>query len=506
MAELRRLAASLKRGDAVRWADRAVTRLRFESPAGHTRVRSLPRSVLAQEVPSQDVHALHRHALDQVLEALEPLPVVVSPAVPRRPRQILVRDRDLEGARRALVALGLNWSMRRHGQELVLRPRYAHGGVPYPDQDHPELRLIPARLEGGQLVPNVPHTFMRIEAAEWEAIAALTCARRHDAPAPEPSMPIDAVWTWVDGADPAWLGRRDQALAAGVVGPGRHPTAFDAARFEQSDELRYSLRSAHEYAPWLRMLHVVTDGQVPPWLDVGHPRIHLVDHREILDGSRFNSHAIEAGLHRIPGLADHYLYLNDDVFFGRIAFPGDFFAAPGVSRFFPSDLPIDPGSAGPQDLPIMAAAKNGRDLMARRFGIEVATRIRHTVHPQLRDVAQQIEDENPGLVTATRRAPFRSPSDLSVAASLSHWYAWAQGHAVPTEPNYLYLDIDAPGSPQSMDALLSLRRYDTFCLNQESSGPGSERARRALTAFLRNYFPHPAPWERVAAPNEVATS
>ncbi|HJF48922.1 MAG TPA: stealth conserved region 3 domain-containing protein, partial [Brachybacterium paraconglomeratum] len=341
--------------------------------------------------------------------------------------------------------------------------------------------------------------------------------RRRPAP-PAPDVEIDVVLTWVDGTDAAWRARRDAALRAlgpsagpdGVpsAGPSAappHPSALDESRFVEADELRHSLRSIHRYANWVRRIHLVTDDQVPPWLDVDHPRIHLVSHRELIGGSRFNSHALEASLHRIPGLAEHYLYLNDDVLLGDIAHPGDFFAAPGISRFFPSDLPIDPGPSTAQDRPIMAAAKNGRDLIRERFGLEVRTRMRHTVHPQLRSIAERIEQEHPEQVARTREAAFRSRTDLSLAASLHHWYAHALGRAVPAEPDYLYVDLAAPGAAQTLDALESLRRYDSFCLNQEEESPDAAM-RRELARFLHRYFPHPAPWELPEGPDGPSDS
>ena len=38
-------------------------------------------------------------------------------------------------------------------------------------------------------------------------------------------------------------------------------------------ELRYSLRSVEKYAPWVRNIYIVTNGQIPYWLDLSHPRI-----------------------------------------------------------------------------------------------------------------------------------------------------------------------------------------------------------------------------------------
>ena len=42
-----------------------------------------------------------------------------------------------------------------------------------------------------------------------------------------------------------------------------------------------------------------------------------------------NSHAVEAQLHRIDGLAEHFLYSNDDMFFGRPVEPELFFSPAG---------------------------------------------------------------------------------------------------------------------------------------------------------------------------------
>lgn len=412
----------------------------------------------------------------------------------------MIREQEASAALDALRGLPPHWDVRpaRDGRGVDVRPRFAVAGREVERIADLELRVDVLRYEEGAYLGDALGALGRIDSATWEETArqSLTASHRRPGP-PAPSMPIDVVYTWVDDQDPEWRDRRDTALAARTAARGPaawHPSATAAARFTDSEELRYSLRSLHRCANWVRRIHLVTDGQVPDWLRREDPRIQLVDHRELLGGSRFNSHAIESALHRIPGLAEHYLYLNDDVFFGRIAYPEDFFAAAGVARFFPSDLPIDPGPATSEDPPIMSAAKNGRELLRSRFGIEVRTKMRHTVHPQLRSVAAQIEAENPEAIARTRAALFRSPRDLSVASSLHHWYAHAQGRSVPSTPNYLYLDLSAPHALQALDALESLRRYDTFCLNTEERALTPER-RAELTSFLESYFPDPSPWE-----------
>ena len=75
-------------------------------------------------------------------------------------------------------------------------------------------------------------------------------------------FPIDAVYTWVDGADPEWIESK-RKLEAEFSGNEYHPEANHEARFESKDELKYSLRSVEYFAPWFRRIYIVTSGQVP---------------------------------------------------------------------------------------------------------------------------------------------------------------------------------------------------------------------------------------------------
>ncbi|XP_062515613.1 N-acetylglucosamine-1-phosphotransferase subunits alpha/beta-like [Corticium candelabrum] len=104
---------------------------------------------------------------------------------------------------------------------------------------------------------------------------------------------------------------------------------FSANRFQDNEELRYSLRSVEKFAPWVRHIYLVTNGQIPYWLDLDNPRLTIITHNDIfLNKSHlptFSSPAIESHIHRIPGLSKKVLYLNDDVMFGQPVWPDDFY-------------------------------------------------------------------------------------------------------------------------------------------------------------------------------------
>lgn len=144
--------------------------------------------------------------------------------------------------------------------------------------------------------------------------------------------PIDAVITWVDGADPRHQERLNAYLQ--TLG-GSRPVSADPTRFNNDGELEYCLTSIFRFAPWIRTIHVITDQQVPPLLarlagTAYEDRVKVVDHREIFAGYEhvlptFNSRAIISMLWRVPGLAEQYLYFNDDFVLLQPIQPEDFF-------------------------------------------------------------------------------------------------------------------------------------------------------------------------------------
>jgi hypothetical protein len=145
-------------------------------------------------------------------------------------------------------------------------------------------------------------------------------------------MSIDAVITWVDGADPTHRDKLDAWLAQS----GRkRPPGADRTRFNDAGEIDYCIRSILRFAPWFRRIHIVVDGQTPTILDrlrdsEHAARFNIVDHREIFRGFEqhlptFNSRSIITMLWRIEGLAENFVYFNDDMFLLRDVRPEDFF-------------------------------------------------------------------------------------------------------------------------------------------------------------------------------------
>lgn len=126
---------------------------------------------------------------------------------------------------------------------------------------------------------------------------------------------IDMVYTWVDYND-----LNDLNEIKGV------DLEYKRKRYVQHEELRYSLRSVEKNCPWIRRIYIVVkEGQRPDFL-VFSDKIKLVSHNEIMPPSSlptYNSIAIESCIHKINGLSDFYIYMNDDFFIMKPLYKSD---------------------------------------------------------------------------------------------------------------------------------------------------------------------------------------
>ena len=140
-------------------------------------------------------------------------------------------------------------------------------------------------------------------------------------------MPIDFVIPWVDGNDPEW--RAERSRHAAHCGDSAGDRFNDGEqRYRDWGLLKYWFRGVEAFAPWVNRIHFVTWGHVPDWLNVNHPKLQIVNHRDYIPEKwlpTFSSHVIELNLHRIRGLAEQFVYFNDDTFLTAPTSSDDFF-------------------------------------------------------------------------------------------------------------------------------------------------------------------------------------
>ena len=119
-------------------------------------------------------------------------------------------------------------------------------------------------------------------------------------------FPIDVVITWVDSTDPKWIMRYEQVNNKKHV----HSARWTPKNKKPDEELSFCLWCIKKNMPWVRNVYIVTQNQVPSCVK----NEIIVDHSALGLGYVFNSHAIETSIHNIPGLSEHFVYFNDDVY------------------------------------------------------------------------------------------------------------------------------------------------------------------------------------------------
>ena len=448
---------------------------------------------------------------------LDPHPVVVVPSSRRGdflaalaaapvPDWLSVRDPAERGwhERRGTVAAMTDDLARTRTASLFLEPwpmRGGHGGLLTEGaeigvqlwEESPEGDLLaPSHNRFGDRVPaGTPRTTIVVEGVEVPTLETMALPTVDDV-----RFDVDVVYTWVDGDDEEWLAARDARITA--MGGTPSARAGGASRYRSRDELRYSMRSIHLFAPWVRRIHLVTAGQVPSWLDTSHDRVRVVDHRDILPASAlptFSSHAIETRLHAVPDLAEHFVYVNDDVFLGRPRRKEHFFTPGGQFGAFVADHRAV-GLPGTDDRPYLTAAHNNRRVLAEAFGVTLTHTMMHSPHPQRRTTLEEIAARFPDEVERTTHAPFRSASDLSLLSSFAQSYGLVTGQAFRAGAHHGYVDLGHQQLPVQLRQMLR-RDRDFFCVADNLvSAFDSESADGLLMDFLREYYPIAAPWER----------
>ena len=480
----------------------------------------VPRPVKTRAVEIDDTAspaAVRRRNVDRVVTALDAAGIdwfrvpaksfthtaVAVPAADRaRVEQLLAGDGVLDRPQEGV--LRVSWPVTDSGRRWELGAEYGcdvefwqeRDGALAGPRSNPVADVIPA----GEPVVTAPEPVFSEFASPHDTTAYRTREVFTLAAPDRLSFPIDAVYTWVDGADPVWLERKARALGDNAWVAGVNEQTANHSRFASRDELRYSMRALHCFAPWVRRIFLVTDNQVPAWLDTDHPHVTVVSHREVFGDTgklpTFNSQAIESRLHRIPGLAEHFLYLNDDVFLGRPVAPTMFFTPGGLTRFFPSSAVVDSAPRTPDDPPVNSAGKNNRRLIQEAFGRVLTRKMLHTPHPSRRSVIAEIEQRFAEHVQATAEHQFRHPDDIALLSSLQQYYAYLTGKAAPGAIRYMYADLADPRTPFRLARLLRDRHLDAFCLNDTDSDAAAAGLQAELLAeFLPNFLPFATPFE-----------
>jgi hypothetical protein len=272
---------------------------------------------------------------------------------------------------------------------------------------------------------------------------------------------VDALYRWINPV--AGAKKLIQCL---LVDPNPTVAAMNCVqRYRDNGELRFSLRSICRYAPWIRRIHILGEGDPPEWLRVGG-KISWVDSVALMkrhgQEPQPNSETQKLFIAAVPGLSEKFMIFDDDWFLGDVTSERDFYAD--------GDVPIHPeslylhGSHAPT-----AWTKTLFEIGLRRLPPDFVDSIR-SLGVSRTDPVREI------------RVLLRE-AGLVVTSSHRDAQAWLRDTNV--------------GDFRSVLRTILETRPQTYCLNDDWSADPSEYCRQmtVLQSFFEEMYPEPAPWE-----------
>lgn len=308
---------------------------------------------------------------------------------------------------------------------------------------------------------------------------------------------IDLVYLWVDGTDPQWREKKCHYTKLSYSDVGMN----SEARYADNGELRNSLRSVDIYAPWIRKIYIVTDNQVPYWLDTSNPKIQIVDHKDIMPADilpTFNSRIIEHHLHKIPGLSEYFLYANDDMFFNRPVKASDFFTPEGLpivrfNRRFCRKIWLWflKNVLGKPTNNYNLAIQNSALLVEKKYGRYIGHKTHHNIDAYRKSDYSHTRETFNNEIEATLQNHTRSDNDIQ--RNIYTFVPVVEKKArvkFVTQKQSFRCHIE---KPYYFDRLIKYNPL-LFCLNDCEYA--DENSHVMLKNFLKNKFPQPSQFEK----------
>lgn len=310
-------------------------------------------------------------------------------------------------------------------------------------------------------------------------------------------MEIDLVYLWVNGNDPKWLAKHNAC-----IGKTEEKSAVNCdGRYADNDELKYSLRSIEKYAPWIHRIFIVTDEQTPIWLDTSNPKVRIVDHKEIMPAiclPCFNATVIEHFLWKIPGLSEHFLFANDDMFINKPVSPNTFFAEDGLPiirfnrrPFRKLTLWFKEKVLGKPLNNYLQIIRNAAELVEKKYGTYYGGKTHHNIDAYLKSDCEHVEQVFKAEIEATLANHVRSANDIQ--RNIYAYVALAEKRA---HLHYVTRKTSFRLHIQNESHYAKLERYNPllFCMNDSQYAKDSDRKR--VTAFLNRRFPEKSQFEK----------
>lgn len=239
------------------------------------------------------------------------------------------------------------------------------------------------------------------------------------------NITIDAVILWVDGNDEAHISKMLPYIKDKTIIKNKK----FKTRFEQVNEIQYTIDSILKYAPFINNIFVVTDNQTPNFLKdkektTKYNNVIIIDHKVIFRGYEeylptFNCRPIETCIYRIPNLSEHFIYFNDDFFLINPTSPEDFFKN-GLPILRGKWLNFDENIFYKKFKKPRTGHKSIQQNAAKLVGFDKYYNFKHTPHPMRKSTFEKFFQANETIFINNIKYRFRDKSQFTPQGLANH--------------------------------------------------------------------------------------
>lgn len=320
------------------------------------------------------------------------------------------------------------------------------------------------------------------------------------------SFDIDFVIPWVDGSDQEWIELFNKYAPSGK----KKNIDFSAERYRDYGLLKYWFRGVEKFAPYVRNVHFITNGQKPDWLNTDCPKLNWVKHSDYIPQDClpvFSSHPIEMYMHKIGGLSEHFVYFNDDLFLTNATTPDFFFDKNGL----PKDYAISNilkarksvmGGIVSNDLieinknfvkndyvknniskyiNLKYGKMNVRTLACMLWPETTGFQNFHLAQPYLKSTLEEVWEKCPEILNETMHSRFRSENDVN--QWLFRYWQLCKGNFSPVNPKkdrkYFELDMNI----DEICSSIKNQKYKEIILNDSACDDFEYRIKQVVDTF-----------------------
>ena len=236
---------------------------------------------------------------------------------------------------------------------------------------------------------------------------------------------IDAVILWVNGNDD----KHKIKISNYVDNKSEISLTKFRTRFDQVNEIKFTIDSILKFAPYIENIHIITDEQTPEFLEkidnnYYYKKVSIVDHKVVFKDFEqflptFNCRPIETCMHRIPGLAEHFIYFNDDFFLIKHTKPTDFFRN-GLPVLRGKWLKFDKDIFYKKFKKIRVGHKKAQQKAAQLVWLKKYYNFKHTPHPLRKSTFKTYFNNNPNIFIENIKYRFRNENQFTPQGLANH--------------------------------------------------------------------------------------